>query len=97
MAKDEGMQEAIQKLRERRDQAKVAAGEQKIAEVHQKGLLSARERIEALLDPGTFCEQYPFAETIGRDFGLDRKRFPGRRGHCGVGEHRQPEGLRYGQ
>jgi len=65
LAKDEGMQEAIQKLRERRAQAKVAAGEQKIAEVHQKGLLTARERIEALLDPGTFCEQYPFAETIG--------------------------------
>ena len=77
MAKDEGMQEAIQKLRERRAQAQVAAGEEKIAEVHKKGLLTARERIEALLDPGTFCEQYPFAETIGRDFGLDRKRFPG--------------------
>ena len=77
MAKDAGMQEAIKELRERRAQAKVTAGEQKIAEVHQKGLLTARERIEALLDPGTFCEQYPFAETIGRDFGLDRKRYPG--------------------
>jgi acetyl-CoA carboxylase carboxyltransferase component len=71
------MQEAIQKLRDRGAQAKIAAGEQKIAEAHQKGLLTARERIESLLDPGTFCEQYPFAETIGRDFGLDRKRYPG--------------------
>ncbi|MFH1758710.1 MAG: carboxyl transferase domain-containing protein, partial [Pseudomonadota bacterium] len=77
MAKDDGMQEAIKKLRERRAQAKVAAGEQKIAEVHQKGLLTARERIEALLDPSTFCEQYPFAEPTGRDFGLDRRRYPG--------------------
>jgi len=77
LAKDAEMQKAIQKLRERRAQAKVAAGEQKIAEVHQKGLLTARERVEALLDPGTFCEQYPFAEPTGRDFGLDRKRFPG--------------------
>jgi acetyl-CoA carboxylase carboxyltransferase component len=71
------MEEAIQKLRERKSQAKGAAGEQKISDLHQKGLLTARERIEALLDPGTFCEQYPFAETIGRDFGLDRKRYPG--------------------
>lgn len=77
MAKDLGMEEAIQKLRERKSQAKGAAGEQKISDLHQKGLLTARERIEALLDPGTFCEQYPFAETIGRDFGLDRKRYPG--------------------
>ncbi len=77
MAKDLGMEEAIQKLRERKSQAKAAAGEQKINDLHQKGLLTARERIEALLDPGTFCEQYPFAETIGRDFGLDRKRYPG--------------------
>jgi acetyl-CoA carboxylase carboxyltransferase component len=71
------MEEAIKKLRERKSQAKVAAGEQKISDLHQKDLLTARERIEALLDPGTFCEQYPFAETIGRDFGLDRKRYPG--------------------
>ncbi len=77
MAKDTGMQEAIQKLHERRDQAKNAAGKEKIDEFHKKGLLTARERIEALLDPATFCEQYPFAETIGRDFGLDRKRPPG--------------------
>ncbi len=77
MAKDPGMAEAIQKLKDRRAQAKMAAGEQKINDLHQKGLLTARERIEALLDPGTFCEQYPFAETIGRDFGLDRKRYPG--------------------
>jgi acetyl-CoA carboxylase carboxyltransferase component len=77
LAKDAGMEQAIQQLRQRRVQAEMAAGEQKIGEVHQKGLLTARERIVALLDPDTFCEQYPFAETIGRDFGLDRKRFPG--------------------
>jgi len=77
LTKDAGMQESIQKLRERRAQAKAAAGEPKIAEAHQRGLLTARERIESLLDQGTFCEQYPFAETIGRDFGLDRKRYPG--------------------
>jgi len=37
------MQEAIEKLRERRAQARLTAGEQKIAEAHKKGLLTARE------------------------------------------------------
>lgn len=77
MAKDQATQEAIQKLRERRIQAYSTAGEEKIAEVHRKGLLTARARVEALLDPGTFCEQYLFAETISRDFGLDKKRYAG--------------------
>ncbi|HSR12193.1 MAG TPA: carboxyl transferase domain-containing protein, partial [Thermodesulfobacteriota bacterium] len=75
MAKDKEMDQAIQKLKDKRLQAKSAAGEQKIREAHDKGLLTARERVETLLDSNTFVEQYPFAETIGRDFGL--KRFPG--------------------
>lgn len=77
MHKDEGMEEAILKLRKRRAQAYIAAGEEKIAKVHHKGLLTARERVEALLDPGTFTEQYLFGETISREFGLDQKRYPG--------------------
>ena len=77
MAKDVETQEAIQRLRERRAQAYAAAGVEKIAERHRKGLLTARERVEALLDPGTFQEQYLFAETICQDFGLDKKRYPG--------------------
>jgi len=80
------MQEAIQKLRERRAQAYSATGEEKIAGVHRKGFLTARERVEALLDPGTFCEQYLFAETISHDFGLDRKRYPGDGAIVGFGE-----------
>ena len=86
MAKDVGMQEASQKLRDRRVQAYVAAGEEKISDIHRKGLLTARERIEALLDPGTFCEQYLFAETISRDFGMDKRRYPGDAAIVGYGE-----------
>ena len=79
-------QEAIQRLRERRSQAYSTAGEERIAEVHRKGLLTARERVEALFDPGTFCEQYLFAETISRDFGLDKKRYSGDGVVVGFGE-----------
>jgi propionyl-CoA carboxylase beta chain len=64
----------------------LAAGEEKIAEVHHKGLLTAKERIEALLDPGTFCEQYLFGETIFQEFGLAQKRYPGDGIIVGFGE-----------
>ena len=86
MAKDPGTQEAIQKLRERRARACMAAGEKRIDEVHRKGLMTARERVEVLLDPGTFQEQYLFAETISRDFGLDKKRYAGDGVVVGYGE-----------
>ncbi len=86
MAKDPLMKEAIQRLRERRSQAYSTAGEEKIAEFHRKGLLTARERIEALLDPRTFCEQYLFAETISREFGMEKKRYPGDGVCVGFGE-----------
>lgn len=86
MAKDTAVQEAIQKLRDRRAQAYSAAGEEKIAEMHRKGLLTARERVETLLDKGTFFEQYLFAETISREFGMDRKRYPGDGVIVGFGE-----------
>jgi len=86
LGKDAGIQEAIERLRDRRSKAYSAAGEEKIAEVHKKGFLTARERVEALLDPGTFCEQYLFAETISCEFGLDKRRYPGDGAIAGIGE-----------
>jgi len=86
LAKDKETQKAIQKLREYRAQAYTVAGEEKIAEVHRKGLMTARERVEALLDPGSFCEQYIFAETISREFGMDKRRYPGDGAIVGFGE-----------
>ncbi len=86
MAKDEGIQETIQRLRDRRAEAYGAAGEDRIAEVHKKGHFTARERVEAMLDPGTFCEQYLFAEAISSEFGLDKKRYPGDGAIAGFGD-----------
>jgi len=77
MAKDLQTQESVENLRERRTQAYLAAGKEKIDRHHEKGLLTARERVLAFLDPGTFSEQYIFAETTSREFGLDKKRYPG--------------------
>ncbi|NQT30752.1 MAG: acyl-CoA carboxylase subunit beta [Deltaproteobacteria bacterium] len=50
------MEERIKKLRETKAMAALGGGEQKIAGEHEKGKLTARERIDLLLDPGSFNE-----------------------------------------
>ena len=50
------MGDVIAKLREVKARAVLGGGEEKIAKVHGKGKLTARERIELLLDPGSFNE-----------------------------------------
>jgi len=48
-----------------------------IEKQHQKGKLTARERIELLLDPHTFVELDPLVETRAEHLGMDKKKFPG--------------------
>jgi acetyl-CoA carboxylase carboxyltransferase component len=50
------MEERIAKLREVKAKASLGGGADKIAKEHEKGKLSARERINLLLDPGSFNE-----------------------------------------
>jgi acetyl-CoA carboxylase carboxyltransferase component len=50
------MEERIKRLREAKATAALGGGEQKVAKVHEKGKLTARERIDLLLDPGSFRE-----------------------------------------
>ncbi len=61
----------ILELREKRAKLKLAGGEDRIAKQHAKGKLTARERLEILLDPGTFQELEPFvtqrADLAGGD------------------------------
>src|SRR3954468_19160572 len=45
-----------EQLHARREQARLGGGEEKIALQHERGKLTARERIELLVDPGTFVE-----------------------------------------
>src|SRR6188508_2846959 len=51
-----GMKSRVEDLHDRRRQAKLGGGEQKIAVQHERGKLTARERIDLLVDPGTFVE-----------------------------------------
>ena len=51
-----GMQRLVEDLHARREHAKLGGGPEKIAKQHERGKLTARERIDLLVDPGTFVE-----------------------------------------
>ena len=63
--------EAIEDLESRRSQAKLGGGEAAIEKQHEKGKLTARERLELLFDEGTFVEVDDLVESRIDDFGLD--------------------------
>ena len=69
--------EAIKDLDERREKALLGGGQARIDKQHKIGKLTARERIEILLDKGTFVEVDGFIESRIDDFDLDKKRVPG--------------------
>jgi acetyl-CoA carboxylase carboxyltransferase component len=67
----------LRALRELRVRSLEGGGAQRVAQQHARGRLTARERLEALLDPGSFQELGALATHDVRDFGLDQQRFPG--------------------
>ena len=71
------MQEIIRKLDDMRAGARAGGGERRIAAQHKKGKLSARERIEVLLDDDTFEEWDMFVEHRCTDFAMAENRIPG--------------------
>src|SRR5438309_6310532 len=69
--------EKIEHLRALREQARLGGGQRRIEAQHAKGKLTARERLDLLLDPGSFVETDAFVEHRTTDFGMDAKRIPG--------------------
>lgn len=63
----------IQQLLDTREEAKLGGGEKRIAVQHEKGKLTARERIEMLLDEGSFEEFDMFVTHRTSDFGLENQ------------------------
>jgi acetyl-CoA carboxylase carboxyltransferase component len=78
--------EAIKDLDNRREKAKRGGGPSKIDKQHAQGKMTARERIDMLLDPGTFVEVDGFLESRIDDFDLDKRRVPGDGVVTGYGE-----------
>jgi len=70
------MREKIQTLNERRMNLESGGGPAKIEAQHKKGKLTARERIDRLLDPGTFVELGLFAKHRCTRLGMDKKELP---------------------
>ncbi|HSJ51940.1 MAG TPA: acyl-CoA carboxylase subunit beta [Actinomycetota bacterium] len=71
------VEERIEELRKRRAALADSARKEAVRKQHEKGKLTARERIDLLLDRGTFQETDPFAVHRTHDFGMDRNRPPG--------------------
>lgn len=67
----------LEELGKMRRQVLSGGGEDKKEKERARGKLSARERVDLLLDPGTFEELYPFAQTVCMDFGMENKRYLG--------------------
>ena len=66
--------ESLARLEEMEAQAHQGGGPERIERQHTRGKMTARERLEALLDPGSFYELDTFATHRATEFGLDRKR-----------------------
>jgi propionyl-CoA carboxylase beta chain len=71
------MKHNVHELEERRKRARLGGGEAKIKAQHDRGKLTARERIELLLDPGTFEEFDMFVEHRNTEFETHKSRIPG--------------------
>ena len=71
------MATTIDELEERRRLAKLGGGEARVAAQHAKGRLTARERLEVLLDAGSFEEYDMFVEHNCAEFGMERQKVPG--------------------
>ena len=73
------------KLHQAREQALQGGGKERIDSQHERGKLSARERVDLLLDKGSFRELDPFVQHRSDHFGLERKRYLGDGVVCGWG------------
>ncbi|MCJ2117690.1 methylmalonyl-CoA carboxyltransferase, partial [Methylobacterium sp. J-001] len=71
------MKDILDKLAERRAQARLGGGEKRVEAQHKRGKLTARERIELLLDHGSFEEFDMFVQHRSTDFGMEKQKIPG--------------------
>jgi len=71
------MKDILDRLEQRREQARLGGGQSRIEAQHKRGKLTARERVELLLDKGSFEEFDMFVEHRSGDFGMEKTKIPG--------------------
>ncbi|HVO36753.1 MAG TPA: carboxyl transferase domain-containing protein, partial [Candidatus Acidoferrum sp.] len=77
VVKELSVDEKIKRLQGLSEQAKLGGGQKRIEEQHAKGKFTARERIELLLDAGSFNELDQFVVHQCTEFGIQDKKIPG--------------------
>src|SRR5512145_2504496 len=71
------MKEVLEELERRRAEARLGGGQARIDAQHKRGKLTARERIDLLLDAGSFEEFDMYVEHRSTDFGMENTKIPG--------------------
>ncbi|MEX1148081.1 MAG: carboxyl transferase domain-containing protein, partial [Sphingomonadales bacterium] len=71
------MQQILEKLEQKRAEARAGGGERRVEAQHGRGKLTARERIELLIDPDSFEEYDMFVEHRCTDFDMQDQKYPG--------------------
>ena len=80
-----GNSDKIEDLRRRKSKSQSGGGQKRVSAQHAKGKMTARERIEQMLDSDSFCEVDALVEHRCRDFDMDRNVIPGDGVVCGHG------------
>src|SRR5918992_4061172 len=71
------MKDIIEELERRRDVARLGGGQARIEAQHKRGKLTARERVDLLLDENSFEEFDMYVEHRCSDFGMEKTKIPG--------------------
>ena len=71
------MKEVLEELERRRAEARIGGGQARIDAQHKRGKLTARERIDLLMDEGSFEEFDMYVEHRCADFGMEKTKIPG--------------------
>ncbi len=80
------LKEKHEALEKKNEQAELGGGKERIEKQHKAGRRTARERVEMLLDHGTFVEVDKFVTHRCSDFGMDKKKILGDGVICGYGK-----------
>src|ERR1044072_5855706 len=72
-----GIKENLQEFARRSHEAELGGGDERIKKQHEAGKLTARERVNELLDPGTFVEVDKFKTHRCTDFGMEKRKILG--------------------
>ncbi|MSQ15851.1 MAG: acyl-CoA carboxylase subunit beta [Dehalococcoidia bacterium] len=71
------LQDKLDQLYKLREESKLGGGTRRIEQQHARGKLTARERIQVLVDPGSFEEVDSFVTHRATEFGLETQQYPG--------------------